>query len=281
MAVRIVTDGSCDIDPSLQAERGIRILPLRVFFGEQAYVEGENLTREEFYEKLAEARELPKTAQITPVEFEDVFRPIVEAGDGVVVLPISRELSGTYQSALIAKEAFPGADIYVVDTQAVTFSLALLVERAAELRDQGKSAAEIARQIEALVPRVRLYAVIDDLKYLRMGGRLSTAGAVVGSLLGIKPIIALQGGKVVNIGKTRGLKAAYDDLSDRAVREMEEGQPLYFGHSHAPDREAELEEALRSRIPLPERRLMAIGSVVGTHAGPGCTGLAFVAKNDG
>lgn len=170
MSVRIITDSSSDLPFSYQEKWGITILPLRVRFGEEEFVDGRDLTAEQFYARLAQAKELPKTAQITPAEFEEAIRPFAQAGDAIVILPISRELSGTAASARIAREQFPDAEIYVVDTLAVTFGLALLVEIAIRMRDSGLSAKEIASSLEKLKERVRLYAVIDDLKYLRMGG---------------------------------------------------------------------------------------------------------------
>lgn len=280
MALRILTDSACDMDLAQQEALDLNILPIKVFFGEKVYVEGENLSKEQFYSMLAAATELPKTAQITPLDFEETLRPWVEAGDEVVILPLSRELSGTYQSALLAKDVFPQAPIYVVDTLNVTFGQALLVQAALQMREQGMNGADIFQAITALVPRIRLYAVIDDLKYLRLGGRLSSAGAVVGSLLGIKPLISIEAGKVVSIAKARGQKAGYQMILERVQKDgVDQAYPVYFGHSNAPGMMAELAEVIRSSSALPPAYESAIGPVVGTHAGPGCTGIAFVAKN--
>lgn len=279
MAVRIITDSACDLELSKRAEWNIDILVLRVFFGEDAYVEGENMTRPEFYDRLRAAEELPKTAQITPMEFEDVMRPYVEAGDEIVVLPLSKELSGTYSSAVIAQQVFPDAEIFVVDTLNVTFGLAALVAEAVRLRDGGYRAAEIAKRIQALSTRVRLCAVVDDLKYLKMGGRLSSAGAVVGSLLGIKPIVAIQEGKVVCVHKTRGLKAGFEYVAEQlSSADVDESMPVWFGHSDAPERMEELIHCANKKKTLPDIRRCDIGPVVGTHAGPGCTGVVYFIK---
>ena len=279
MAVRILTDSSSDLPFSMQEQWGIDILPLRVLFGDKEYVDGRDLSREEFYTLLSEATELPKTAQITPHEFERAIGRYVEAGDEVVVLGISSELSGTYASALLAREQFPEAPVYVVDSRNVTFALALLVEIAVGLRDRGLGAEEIARTIESLRERVRLYAVIDDLKYLRMGGRLSAAGAVVGSLLGIKPIVTLADGRVESIDKVRGMKAGYQCVLERTEKDgIDTAYPVYFGHSNVPDAMRELQAAAAVRFELDSPRGCGIGPIVGTHAGPGCVGIAFVAK---
>ena len=148
MAIRIITDSSCDLPFSTQQEWDIDIMPFHVFFGKDEYVDGKDLTRQQFYELMYKTEELPKTAQITPVEFVDIFRRYIELGDEIVLLPISREMSGTYNCALLAKEEFPGAPIYVVDTLNVTFALALLVDSAVKLRDAGMDAKGIAEEIE-------------------------------------------------------------------------------------------------------------------------------------
>ena len=279
MAVRIITDSSSDLPFSCQEKWGITILPLRVLFGEEEYVDGQDLTAEQFYAKLAQAKELPKTAQVTPAELEDAMRPFVQAGDEIVVLPISRELSGTSASARIAREQFPQAEIYVIDTLAVTFGLGMLVEIAVRLRDQGLTAREIAEKLDKLKSRARLYAVIDDLKYLRLGGRLSTAGAMVGTLLGIKPIVSIEEGKVCSVDKARGLKAGYQAILERVKKEgVDTAYPTYFGHSNLPSAMRDLQALIAPQMELDISQGCDIGPIVGTHAGPGCTGIAFIAR---
>lgn len=275
MSVKIYVDTACDIAPRALAEQNVELIPLQVFFGEEPFT---SLRPDDFYEKLASAPELPKTAQIPPITFEEIMRTCRDNGDEAVFLPLSRELSGTYHAALIAKDGFPGQPFYVVDTRSVTFALALLVYEAVRLRDAGMSAAAIAQSLEEATDRVCLYAVIDDLKYLRMGGRLSSAGAVVGSLLGIKPLVSLVDGKVECIGKARGLKAAYQDIAQRTAVEADRSLPCHFGHSHAPERMAELQAIVAEQSALPTIRTFDIGPIVGTHAGPGCTGIAFFRK---
>lgn len=280
MAVRIITDSSSDFPFSKQNDWKIDILPLRVYFGEDEYVDGRDLTREKFYRLLSETKELPKTAQITPIEFEDILRPYVEAGDEIVILPISKEMSGTYNSAVIAKEQFPGAPIYVINTLNVTFALALLVDLAVKMRDEGLDAGTIAGRLDELKDRVQLYAVIGDLKYLRLGGRLSSTGAVVGTLLGVKPIIAIRDGKVIGVDKARGMKAGYQLVLSYTEKEgIDTRYPVYFGHTNIPSAMKELEDAAKGCLTIGETHEIDIGPIVGTHAGPGATGIAFIAKN--
>ncbi len=278
MSVVIITDGASDLDAAERQRLRVEVIGIRVFFGENAYIEGENMTATQFYGMLSQAAELPKTAQITPLEFEERIRPHIEAGDDVVVLPLSKELSGTYGNALAAAAQFPEGRVRVVDTRQVTFGLALMVQEAAAMRDAGADAGSIAQAMEALSSRIRLYAVVDDLKYLRMGGRLSSAGAMVGTLLGVKPIISIEDGKVACIQKVRGLKAGYAAILERARQEADPERRFCLGHSDAPGLMQELAAAagdLLEGVPL---YCSSIGPVVGTHAGPGCTGIAFIAK---
>ncbi|HHV50955.1 MAG TPA: DegV family protein [Candidatus Avimonas sp.] len=282
MAVRIITDSSCDHPFSIQKEWDIKIMPFKVIFGDDEYVDGQDLTIQQFYQLMYTATELPKTVQINPIEFEEVFKEYLDAGDEIVVLPISRHMSGTYNNALVAKEQFPGAPIYVVNTLNVTFGLGLLVEIAVRLRNQGLDAKSIAEQIESIKERVRLYAVVGDLKYLKMGGRLSSAGAVVGTLLGIKPIICIQEGKVIGIDKARGIKAGYQAVLSYAKKDgIDFSYPVYFGHSDFPGGMEELISLYKQEFEGWENgeiHASDIGPIVGTHAGPGCTGIAFIAK---
>ena len=279
MAIRIITDSSCDLPFSKQEDWGIDIMPFHVFFGDDEYTDGRNLTRQKFYELMADTDELPKTAQITPVEFIEIFKPYIEKGDEIIVLPISKHMSGTYNCALLAKEEFPDAPIYIVDTLNVTFALALLVDHAVRLRDKGLGAADIVKSIDQLKNRLRLYAVISDLKYLKLGGRLSSVGAAVGSILNIKPIICIRDGKVIGADKARGLNAGYQSVLSHAKDDrIDTDFPVYFGHSDFPDALAELKKLAAGRLIMRETQTCDIGPIVGTHAGPGAVGIAFIAK---
>lgn len=281
MAVRIVVDSSCDVDQSTLKAWNVDLLPIRVFFGDEAYIPGETLSTSEFYEKLSQVEELPKTAQITPLEFEEALAPMLDNGDEVVLIPISRELSGTYNSALIAKStAFEDKPLYVVDSLTVTFAMSLLVYEAVKLRDKGLTAADICNELERLIPRLCLVAAIDDLKYLRLGGRLSSTSAVMGSLLGIKPIITIKDGKVENIHKTRGLKAANQYLINSAVDKIDSNYPLVFGHANIPQAIADLKKAADEVLTYSETFNCDIGPIVGTHCGPGAYGFVFICKED-
>ena len=277
--VKIVTDSSCDLSLERCAELGVEMLPITVNFGEESYRANLDLTTEDFYQKLAAADELPHTAQITPAQFQEYFKPFVDSGDEVVCLFISSKMSGTLQSATVAKDILGATNIYLPDTLNVTFALGLLVEEAVKMRDRGLTAPQIVEEIQGLVPRVRLWAFIDDLKYLKMGGRLSASSALVASILGICPIITLKDGLVEVVGKARGKKAAF-----AAIRKFVEKEPISsdycvtVGHANVPENCKAFEEYMGDLLKKREVHTQAIGSIVGTHTGPGAVGLAYIKK---
>lgn len=275
--IRIVTDSTSDLSPQRAAELGVEMVPLSVHFGEDCYRDGVDISKAEFYEKLSRADKLPTTSQIPPEVFEGVFRRHVEAGDEVLGIFISSDMSGTCQSANIAKDMVDEEHIAVVDSRTVTFALGLLVETACLLRDQGLSLNELAGRVNELAGRIRLLAAVDTLKYLKMGGRISTATALVGGVLGICPIITIENGLVASIGKARGRKAALEWIARRMEREpADTSLPVSFGHSNAPEAMAECRAALEGQTKgAPVYVTCDIGAVVGTHVGPGATGLAY------
>ena len=277
--VKIVTDSSCDISLQRCMELGVEMLPITVNFGEESYRANLDISNQEFYEKLAAAQELPHTAQITPAQFEKIFQPYKESGDEVVCLFISSQMSGTLQSARVAKNILGADNIFLPDTLHVTFALGLLVEEAVKMRDAGLSGAEIVAKIEELVPRVRLFAMIEDLKYLKMGGRLSSTSALVASILGICPIITLKDGLVEVVGKARGKKAAF-----AAIRKHVEKEPISgdycvtMGHANAVENCQAFQAYVADLLKKREVHVQDIGSIVGTHAGPGAMGIAYIKK---
>lgn len=274
--VRIITDSTCDLSPKRLGELGVEAAPLSVHFGAESFRDGVDLSNGAFYQRLRGAETLPTTAQVNPEEFAARFRAHVEAGDQVVGIFISSLLSGTCQSAGIAREMVDGDNIFVVDSGTVTFALGLLVERAAVLRDQGRSAGEIAGEVERLSKRLRFYAVVETLKYLKMGGRISAATAVVGGMLGITPILNIRDGVVEAAGKSRGRKGAYQWMEKKIAAEpIDTSLPVAFGHSDTPAVMAECEAYFMERFHGLDIRESDIGAVVGTHAGPGCAGIAY------
>lgn len=279
MSVQIVIDSACDLPKSTADTLGLHYMPMRTIFGDQEYLDGISLTGEQFYEKLIETDEVPKTSQVPPSDFEAAFEKIIAAGDTALCITISSKLSGTYQSAMIAAERF-GDKVIVVDSLNVTVGEQLLVLRAMQLQKEGWSAWEMAEILNHEKKRIRLIALLDTLEYLKKGGRISSTVAFAGALLSIKPVIALVDGEIELLGKARGSKngnnklmelvessrgidferpfsLAYSGLSDHLLRK-------YITDSHA------LYEGKTDHLPV-----CRIGSTIGTHAGPGAIGVAF------
>jgi len=278
--IQIITDSTCDLSPELVQKLGIHVIPLSVCFGDETYIDGVTIDKETFFAKLEQAEKLPTTSQPNPAAILDCMEPLLKQGDEIVGIFLSSKLSGTFQSATIAADMADSDRIHLVDSLNATFGLGLLVMIAARARDEGKSAAEIVALVEDAKSRLRLIAFVDTLKYLQMGGRISAATAVVGSLLGINPLISIIDGAVESIGKARGRKGAYRHLKTLFEQEtMDESFPVFFGATNDPAAMQELEAALTPCFAHPVDVFHSeIGSAIGTHAGPGAAGIAYIAK---
>ena len=281
MAVRIIVDSACDLIPEQIKKYQLDVLPIKTIFGEEEFLDGVTMSHEQFYEKLVESDELPTTSQVTPIEYEEKYEEVKQAGDTAVVITISSKLSGCYQSANIALDGYEDI-ITVVDSNNVCIGQQILTMLAVKLRDAGKSAKEIAEELEQQKGRIRLIALLDTLEYLKKGGRISGAAAAVGAVLSIKPVIAIEDGEVVVLGKARGSKngnnmikqliqkegginfdmpytLAYTGLSDDLLKKyIKDSAELYEGHAE-------------------ELPIRTIGCAIGTHVGPGAIAAAFFA----
>lgn len=279
MAIRIITDSTSDISLDLQKKLGIEIVSLNVRFGDEEYLDGVNLSKEDFYKKLAQCEQLPTTAQVNPDKFVEVFSKYTDTADEVIGIFISSKLSGTFQSAQIAKKILNNENIYLVDSLSGTFGLALLVYEAIRMRDGGQSAKEIHSAVEKLTGRLRLYAIVDTLKYLKMGGRLSSSSAFLGTILHIKPILSVENGVIVPVDKKKGQKAAVECIAQKMSEEKPDTRyQVVFGDSDAPDLTEMMKSAVSATLAIENSESVAIGTVVGTHTGPGCAGVAYIAS---
>lgn len=276
MSVRIIVDSTADLTP--QVRERVAVVPLTIHFGEEEFVDGVDITAREFYEKLAAAKELPSTSQASPYAFSAAFGQAVADGDEVVAVVVSSKLSGTYQSALIAADDYPGK-VYVVDSRNIALGLALLTEYAVRLADEGCSAAEIAAMLETARERVRLMAVVDTLEYLQRGGRLSKTAAIAGGILSIKPVVAIADGQIKVLAKGRGNKQANSLMNQEAVKAgIDKTMPAMLGYTGTEDAllrkyRAECGDLWHQDVPE-----SIVCGVVGTHAGPGAVACAFFVK---
>lgn len=278
MAVQIITDSTSDLTEQEQRELNVHMLHMRVIFEDGVYTDGVDITKEQFYEKQAQAKILPKTTQVNPQEYCDTFEPLLENGDEVVAILMSSRLSGTFQSAQIAKDMAKGGErLYLVDSLNVTIGEGLLVREAVRMRDAGATGAQIAAALEELKHRVRFVAFIGTLKYLKMGGRISTSTAVLGTMLGISPVVAIVEGEVKSVGQVRGKQKILSYTLD-FFREypVDSRHCVMFGHSRC----LETMEAYRDKcvqaLGIRDYAWDELGAVIGTHSGPGCYGVAYI-----
>ncbi|MDR1961425.1 MAG: DegV family protein [Gracilibacteraceae bacterium] len=278
MAVQIITDSTSELTGALAEAWNIQVLPLQVFFGADSYLDGLELTGEEFFRKMAESPALPTTSQVTPARFAEVFRAHRSAGREIVGIFISSKLSGTYNSALIAQEITGADGIYLIDSKTATFALGAIVIEAARLAQAGHTGAEIAAWVRKAAAEHIMYGVIDSLEHLRRGGRLSLASAVVGNILGVKPVITMRDGEVVMLAKARGRKKALQwMLEDAAAKGMIiGGKTVYLAYSLDKSALTLVKEMILREGEAREFLEMEIGAVVGTHIGPGALGFCVV-----
>ena len=278
MAIRIVTDSSSDFDPAVARRRKVEIVSMPIQFGKATFLDGKTITGEVFYKLLKEGKENPSTSQPTPNDFLKVFESAKAAGDQVVAVLLSSALSGTIQSAMIAKGMCDYEDIHIVDSLSATAGIQILVNYACKLRDSGLKAADIAAQLEQIKGRIRIFAVIDTLEYLRRGGRISSLQAGLGSMTKLKPVIAVRDGAVAITGKAFGTAAAVKQLLKLiADHPVDDAFPSYFLYTDDKTREELLLPKLRELGTLPQRlHYCCIGATIGTHVGTGAMGLAYI-----
>ena len=280
MSVKIITDSASDVLTPYHP--AVSVLPMTITFGDQQYRDKEELSHQRFYELLIESEQLPSTSQIGPAQFEEAFQAQVDAGHSVVAVILSGKLSGTYQSACIAAEEFP-QKVFVVDSENAALGEGILVQRAAQLVDQGLEAPEIAQRLEDEKKDIRLIALLDTLEYLKRGGRLSKSVAAIGGLLSIKPVIAVQNGEVCMLGKARGSKNGNNLLVQEIQKTtgIDFERPYCLGYSgfhndmlqkYIADSRS-LWEGHAEHLPIG-----TIGATIGTHIGPGAVGVAFFQK---
>jgi DegV family protein with EDD domain len=276
--VAIFTDSASDMDPARAAAEGIFIVPLLVTFGSDTYKAGVDMTTVEFWDRMvAPDAPFPKTAAASPGEYKDAYEAAFEAGaTAIVMISVAGTLSGAIKSAEIARDMLPDREIHVIDSQGASMEQGILARMAGEFADQGMPAAEIATRLEARTRDLRVYLALETLDYLRKGGRISGAQAAIGTLLSVKPIIAVKDGEVETVDKVRTRSKARQRLIELITERPIER--LAILHTVSPDVEAFRDEIL-ARMPGLDASGVTIGLVgasVGPHVGPGCVGAAIL-----
>lgn len=269
--VQIITDSTTDIPPDLAQRLGITVIPCLVRFGEKFYRDGVDLTREAFYALL---RQSPVATSQPPIGvFEQIYRQAAERGREILSIHAAGRLSGIYNAACAAARNLPQAIVEVIDSRSASLGAGLLAVAAAEAAQRGESLAAIAARVQEMAGRVRVLAVLDTMDYIRRGGRVAWALAIIGSLLSIKPLVMLKEGQVDLLERPRTLSAALRRLVER-VRELGPLEQVWVLHTQAPEAAARLADMLAALFPRERMVIAEAGVTIAAHAGPGAVGVA-------
>lgn len=277
--IRILVDSSSDYLMEEIKEKNLEIAPIGIVIGNETYFDGQNLERDHFYEILKESEAFPQTSQPSPQEFLDIFKDAKEKHDDLVCILLSSALSGTYQSAVLAKQMADYERIFLIDSLSASFNIKILADYALDLVAQRKTTEEIVTAVEGMKSKVKVYAALDTLEYLARGGRISKATAAIGQLANIKPIITIsEQGEVTLLGKALGKnKAISQILQYLGELEIDSRFPVYAIYSYGTENCEHFQEKL-SQTGVSVARQMQIGPTIGTHVGPGAFGIVFVRK---
>jgi DegV family protein with EDD domain len=276
MAVKIVTDSLSDITDDLARELGITVVPLYVRFGEEVFRDRVEMTTDEFYHKLVHGDTFPTTTQPPPGDFVDVYKKLAKKTDEILVIVVSSKLSGTYQSALQAKDIVEEkCRIEVIDSQTVAMGLGLIVIEAAKAAKAGANLDKLADLVRKAIPRSHLIIYFDTLKYLAKGGRIGKAQGLMGAMLSIKPILTIKNGEMAPLTRVRSPAAGMDYLYN-FVPGFSKIEALAVEHATTPDEADGLVERLSSIVPKERIYRSIVSPVLGTHAGPNAIALTVL-----
>lgn len=279
MGIRIITDSPSDISRNEAAKLNIDIVPLKINIDGTSYVEGVDISTDEFYEKLENSESLPTTSTPSPEDYLTYYKDAKKAGDDVIVITLASALSGTYQCAILAKDMADYSRIFIIDSEQATISQMLLLRYAIKLRDEGKTSEEIVELIEKAKKNLVLFVVVDTLDYLHKGGRLSKSVAVAGNILKLKPLIGLKDGSVSLLGKARGFNGSVKavlKLLDEYTFDL--SVPITYGYTGRSKQWELFKEKADEKYNFNNTKSYPIGSVIGTHVGPGAFAIAFLSK---
>lgn len=281
--IKILVDSASDIELAESEKLGVTLIPIQIRFGTEEYLDGVNLSHSEFFEKLLESADLPQTSQINEYRFEESFKKLTENGDTVIAITLSSKLSGTYGFAVKAAKKFDGK-VFVVDSLNACIGERILINYALKLAGDGNlSAEEIVNELNEKKHKIQVLALLDTLKYLRKGGRISSVTAIAGEMLSIKPVVSIIKGEVKLVGKAMGSKKGNNLLTQLVDKcgGIDFGMPYALAYSGLTD--AYLQKYLKDSEKLWKDKtnyipVHMIGSTIGTHVGPGAIAVAFFAK---
>ena len=276
--IRFLVDTSSDYTVEEIKAKNMELVPLHITLGEADYRDAYDLSKDGFYELLTSNEEFPKTSQPTPQDFVDIFEEVQEKGDELICILLSSKLSGTYQSATLAKNIVEYDKIHLVDSLGATHMIRIMADHAQELANAGKTAEEIVAALEKMKSKIKVLAVVDTLEYLCKGGRVSRTTAAIGEMAKVKPMITVADGEVAVLGKSRGKNKAIGNLLKALGEcEVDERFPIYSVSTLGEENCEVFETRLKAEGYDFKNRLQ-IGATIGTHVGPGVFGMIFVQK---
>lgn len=278
--IKIITDSTSDISIQLAKEMNIEIVPLIVRVDGNEYKDRVELSPEDFYKQLEEKDLTPSTSQPSPQDFLKVYEKAKEAGDEILVITLSSEVSGTYQSAMIAKELLEYNKIQIINSASATFGLRIIIEKALQLRDEGKTLEEIVAFLEDYKQKVHIFALVDTLEYFYKGGRLSKTSATVGTLLKFKPVVGIKDGKLELFANCRGTRKSISKIIEliHETGDIDLQEPVCIGYTGNSEGLDKFENLLKEEFHIENVIHGIVGPVIGSHAGPGGRIIAFVRK---
>lgn len=277
MPVKIVTDSASDMPADIADKFGISVVPCNVMFGTEQFRDGVDISADEFYERLSEGPVLPTTSQPSPGDFVQVYNDLGNDAEGIVSIHVSSKLSGTYNSAIQARDQTTATcQIEVVDSTQASMGIGVIAIAAAQAAAEGMSVEEVAALSRNAVSRSQVYCLFDTVEYLVKGGRIGKAKGILGSVLRVKPLLIVREGEVDELGKARTFAKGLQNLKD-ITREYAPLDQLFALHTTTPDLAREMAESFRDLLPDGvEPSIARLGPTVGTYAGPGVAGVALL-----
>ena len=276
MSITLISDSTMDLSPENVEKYNIKIVPLKVIFGEEVYKDYFEMQGRKFYEKLMPSKEIPKTSQPSPNDFVEEYKKYKY--DTIISIHISSKFSGTYQSACIARNILAEQDITVIDSKSTSLGLGLMLIKIAKMIKEGRKKEEIITTIYRIIEQIKVFFTVDDLIYLERGGRIGKAQAFLGSLLEIKPILFLKDGEIIPYEKVRTKKKLVQRMFEILKYYVGDGKGymLAIGDANVPEIKEEIYNEVKRNYNFDEIILSEIGAVIGTHTGPGTWGIAFL-----
>ncbi|HQI15752.1 MAG TPA: DegV family protein [Bacillota bacterium] len=282
-SVRVMSDSTCDLSPELTEKHGISIVPLYVIFNGDSYRDGIDIKTDELYKIVERLNILPRTSAPSPSDFCKAFSNYIEKGEDIIYIGLSSELSATVQNARIAAQEFPEGRIEVIDSRNLSTGIGLLVMKAVDFAEKGLGVSEIAENIRGLVPQVRTRFVINTLDYLCKGGRCTALESFIGGLLNIRPIIAVEEGRMILEEKIRGKKEkALKSMLENTLadRDIIDTRRVFVTHSLAEEEAVYLKSVLEQRLEGTEIITASAGCVISSHCGRGTTGILYMRSRE-